>query len=376
MNSDSIYLALAVLVGLMIGIGMAWLYSLRASSRQTQLLNEAEQRLRVAVQDMASSALRDNTDMFLKLANESFGKTVAQVGAADRERREAFATLRSQLESITQGQSTLQRETRNLVTALRRPEVRGRWGEITLRRVVEIAGMSEHCDFTEQAVLGAAAVRGGEALRPDLLVHLPEGRTLVVDAKAPLDAYLSAIEAQSDEQRSAALLRHAQQVEARVRDLASKAYWALLPQSPEFAVLFLPGDQFLSAALSQRPDLLDNALQSNVIIATPSTLMALLKVVAYGWRQAAVTENAQQIQQQGQELYRRLSVLAGHLARSSRALRSTVEAHNSTVGSLERQLLPAARRFAELGAFEGEPLADADPLIDPVRDPTPPPGSA
>jgi DNA recombination protein RmuC len=290
-------------------------------------------------------------------------RTEKQVETLERDRRDAFSTLRTQIETLSRGQSMLQQETRNLVTALRRPEVRGRWGELTLRRVVELAGMSEHCDFIEQAsVSGAQGM-----LRPDLVVQMPEGRQLVVDAKTPLDAYLDAIDAPTEELRTQALNKHAAQVEARVRELSGKAYWAQFERSPEFAVLFLPGDQFLSSALSARPDLLDNAIRASVIIATPSTLIALFKTVAYGWRQAAMAQNAAQIRDLGQELHRRLTGFVEHLDRAGRALSRAVESYNAAIGSLERQVLPSARRFNELGATSQDPIAAPEPIEQLVR---------
>jgi DNA recombination protein RmuC len=375
------YAALGCLLLFGIAIAVLW----RAFTR-------SEARLRAGVQELASTALRDNMDLFLKLARESFGreqadiqgllreremaftalieplrgaieKTEAQAAAMERERRDSHSTLRTQIESLALGQSALQRETRNLVTALRRPEVRGRWGELTLRRVVELAGLSAHCDFDEQPVIGS----GPGAQRPDLVVHMPEGRELVVDAKTPLDAYLEAIEAPTDEARAAALARHGQQVAERVRELAAKSYWSQLPRSPEFVVLFLPGDQFLSSALAERPDLLDDALRTGVIVATPSTLIALLKAVAYGWRQAAVAENAAQIRDLGQELHRRLATFANHIGRMGRQLGGAVDAYNSAVGSLERQVLPGARKFGELGVSTADPLAGPEPIEQPVR---------
>jgi DNA recombination protein RmuC len=387
---------LLAMAGIATGAGVAWLLMRTSQRRQAELLESTENRLRASFAETAHSALRDNSDLFLKLARESFAheqasyqgsmqvreaslnalvepirqaldKTEQQVAAMERERRDAFSSLRTQIESLSAGQSALQRETRNLVGALRRPEVRGRWGELTLRRVVELAGLSAHCDFTEQQSVDSPQGR----MRPDLLVHLPDGRDLVVDAKTPLDAYLDAIDAPSEELRTLALARHAQQVEARVRELASKAYWEQFPQSPEFAVLFLPGDQFLSSALAERPELLENALRQSVIVATPSTLIALLKAVAYGWRQSVVAENAAVIRDLGQELHRRLNSFIGHLAKTGARLGGAVEAYNSAVGSLERQVLPQARRFTELGANSGEPLAGVEPIERLVRSPTP-----
>ena len=265
----------------------------------------------------------------------------------------------------------MQKETRNLVTALRRPEVRGRWGELTLRRLVELAGMSEHCDFTEQM-----HVAGDEgAIRPDLVVHMPDARDIVVDVKTPLDAFLEALDADSEEARTAALRRHAQLVETRVRQLAAKSYWMQFENSPEFCVLFLPGDQFMAAALAERPELLDSALTQSVIIATPSTLMALLKVVAHGWRQSAVAQNAVVIRELGQELHRRLNSFTGHLLRLGRGLDGAVEAYNSAVGSIERQVLSQARRFTELGVTTDAPLPQLDPIDKLTRRPSAAPGA-
>ena len=358
------------------------------------LLEQSETRLRAAFDSLAGETLRTNSELFLRLAREALGRdqavaagalrerevaiaalvdplrsalerTEAQVQMLERERREAFTALRTQIETLAGSQAQLQRETRNLVTALRRPEVRGRWGELTLRRLVELAGLSEHCDFTEQLQL----VGGEGALRPDLVVHLPDARDLVIDAKTPLEAFLAALDAETDEERAQALRRHAQQVETRVRELASKNYWAQFERSPEFAVLFLPGDQFLSAALAERPELLETALGQRVIIATPSTLIALLKAVAYGWRQSAVAHNAAQIRDLGQELYRRLSTFNGHLGRMGQRLSSAVEAYNAAVGSLERQVLPQARRFADLGVTADAPLAPLEPIGQLVRNP-------
>ena len=383
---------LVLAIGLLLGGSGALLLTRWLARRQLTSTTDVEARLGASFAELANGALRNNSDMFLKLARESFAreqagaqsalrereaalahlvepiakaleKTEQQLAGLERERRDAFTSLRTQIEQLTLGQSALQRETRNLVGALRRPEVRGRWGELTLRRVVEVAGMSEHCDFTEQP-----SVAGSEGLlRPDLIVRMPEGRDLVVDAKTPLDAYLDAIDATTDEARAAALARHAQQLEARVRELASKAYWSQFKKSPEFAVLFLPGDQFLSAALTERPELLENAMRQGIILATPSTLIALFKAVAYGWRQAVVAEHAARILDFGQDLHRRLGTFVAHLERAGQRLNSAVEAYNGAIGSLERQVLPQARRFTELGAVSGEALPTIEPIDRLVR---------
>ena len=357
-------------------------------TERAAIVEQAETRMREAFDASAAETLRANSEMFLQMAREVLGrdqavahgvlkereaaisqlvdplrialeKTEANVQAMERERRDAFTTLRTPIEALAGGQVQLARETRNLVTALRRPEVRGRWGELTLRRVVELAGMAEHCDFTEQLhVVGEDG-----ALRPDMVVHMPDSRDLVVDVKTPLDAYLEALEAVTDEARSIALKRHANQEDTRVRQLASKSYWSQFERSPEFAVLFLPGDQFLGAALAERPELLDTALKQNVIIATPSTFIALLKAVAYGWRQSQVAQNAVVIRELGQELYRRLGNFTGHLGKVGQRLSAAVDAYNSAVGSLERQVMPQARRFPELGVTSDVPL----PILEPVE---------
>jgi DNA recombination protein RmuC len=415
-----ILVALTAVLGLLIGGVIGWLVGRLGASRraeqmrgeleaararvaadaerqreQLQLLERSEAQLRMAFDELAGQTLRANSEMFLQLARETLGreqaenqstlkereatltqllgtirntleKTEKQVESLERERREDFTSLRTQIANVTAGQIQLERETRNLVTALRRPEVRGRWGELTLRRCVELAGMSGHCDFTEQ--LHTDTPEG--ALRPDLVVHMPDARDIVVDVKTPLDAYLEAVEAQTDDQREQASRRHAAQVEARVRALSSKAYWAQFQSSPDFAVLFLPGDQFLSAALAQNPDLLDTAMRQNVIVATPSTLIALLKAVAYGWRQADVARNAVAIRDLGQELHKRLGVFVSHLGKLGKNLTGSVDAYNSAIGSLERSVLPQARRFADLGVGDSSTLVETPPVEKLVREPS------
>jgi DNA recombination protein RmuC len=352
-----------------------------ADDARADAFKAAEERLSSVFDTLARRSLQDNSQSFLELARQNLDvhrtraqgelkarelavealvapirdalqRTEKQIAAIEKDRHEAFGNIRGLLESISVSQQTLNSETRNLVTALRRPEVRGQWGEMTLRRLVELAGMVEHCDFTEQEHTTA----DDGAIRPDMIVHLAEGRQLVVDVKTPLDAYLAAVEAPDDAAREVALERHARKVRERVRELAAKAYWSQFERSPEFVILFIPGDQFLSAALARDPTLLDDALAQHVILATPTSFVALLKAVAYGWRQVALAENAKQIRDLAGDLYRRLATFTGHLARVGRSLSGSVEAYNSAVGSLERQVLPGARRFTELGVQARKPM--------------------
>jgi DNA recombination protein RmuC len=353
-------------------------------------LARTREQLQAAFGELASDSLKSNGELFLQLARErlagqqqdaaaalkereaaveslvqpireALARTEQQIQSIERERIDSFVTMKTQIEQLASGQSLLSRETRNLVTALRRPDVRGQWGEITLRRLVELAGMSAHVDFTEQHHQPTAT----GAIRPDMIVHMPERRDIVVDVKTPLEAYLSAVEAQTDEERSVQLKRHAQIVGARVRELSSKQYWSQFENSPDYVVLFLPGDQFLSAALQENPGLIDDSLRQNVMLATPTSLMALLKIVVYGWKQAALAQNAAEIRTLGEELYKRLAVFGEHLGKLGRSLGNSVESFNKAVGSLEQQVLPAARRFPELGlrvARELEPIESIDTL--------------
>jgi DNA recombination protein RmuC len=364
------------------------------AQEREQALELASERLRAGFDAAANEALRGNSEMFLQMARQMLGqqqelavrslaerekgvetllapvrealqRTHEQIARIEKERAETFGALRASLEGVALGQQALQRETRNLVTALRRPEVRGQWGEMTLRRLAELAGMVEHCDFVEQVhVAGESG-----ALRPDMIVNMPDGRQLVVDVKTPLDAYLTAVEATTDEARDAAIKRHAQAVMERVRALSSKAYWSQFERSPDFVVLFIPGDQFLTAAVGEIPTLLEDAIRQHVIIATPSSFVALLKAVAYGWRQNVLAENAARIQELAEDLYRRLAKFGEHMARIGKSLGSSVDAYNSAVGSLERQVLPGARKFTELGLRPEREIEEIAPVEKLTRTP-------
>ena len=366
------------------------------AEREHSLMRTREQ-LQGVFGDLARDSLRSNSEVFLQLARErlarqsadasnaleeretaieamilpireALAKTELQIQNIERDRIDSFAGIKSQMETLATGQSVLSRETRNLVTALRRPDVRGQWGEITLKRLVELAGMSAHVDFTEQR---HHVTDTGAVVRPDMIVHMPEQRDIVVDVKTPLDAYLSAVEAQDDEARAVQLKRHAQIVGARVRELASKNYWAQFEHSPDFVVLFLPGDQFLSAALQENSGLIDDALRQNVMLATPTSLVALLKAVAYGWKQTALASNAAEIRRLGEDVYKRLAVFGEHLGKLGKSLGNSVDAFNKAVGSLEQQVLPAARRFPELGLRVERELTAIDPVGTLARTPRP-----
>jgi DNA recombination protein RmuC len=283
--------------------------------------------------------------------------------ALEEKRLREIAGVGRQLTDVAQAQTALQRETSNLVNALRAPQVRGRWGEIALRKTAELAGMTKHCDFSEQE---SVQVEGGR-LRPDMIVHLPAKRDIVVDAKVALNAYLEALEASSPDQREAALGRHAQQVRMHVRRLASKEYWNQFPQAPDFVVLFIPGEAFFAAAMERDPDLLQDALASQVLIATPTTFIGLLLTAAYGWRQEQVAENAQRISELGRQVHERLAILVEHFATVGKSLEKSVEAYNRAVGSLETRVLPAARRFPDLDSGSGKPIPGLDPIAQTPR---------
>ena len=303
---------------------------------------------------------RTAIETLVKPLGENLSKFEHKVGEMEKAREGAYRAITEQVKSLAEGQTGLRTETGRLVQALRRPEARGRWGEYQLRNVLEIAGMTKHVDFIEQATIEGDDGR----LRPDVIIRVPGGTSIIVDAKTPLDAYLSAVEATDEEARHRFLDDHARQVREHVRALASRDYWKALPETPEFVVMFVPGESFFAAAIESDPALLENAWRQRVLISTPTTLIALVKTVAFSWRHEKLAENAQTVAAQGRDLYERIKIFGGHMGDLGRSLRQTVERYNKGVGSLESRVLPAARKFEELDVVAA---GSSIPALEPVE---------
>jgi DNA recombination protein RmuC len=386
-DMDAVDLLLGLAIGGGAGFFAGWLLGrsravarLAAAEEKLGLLEQARTALADAFKALSADALRSNNQTFLDLARATLGSFQEQargdlskrqqaiddlvrpmrekldefkrhVGEIEKERGQAYVQLREQVKSLLETQQQLRGETANLAKALAAPQVRGRWGELQLRRVVELAGMLDHCDFEAQVSATGAA---GERLRPDLVVRLPAGRSVAVDAKAPLNAYLEAIDAKDDATRASRLADHARRIREHIRALGAKSYWDALPAAPEFVVLFLPGEHFYSAALQEDPKLIEVGVDQRVILATPTTLIALLKAVAYGWKQQALADNARQIADLGRELYKRLADMTGHFEDLGDRLGKATESYNKTVGSLNARVMVQARRFEELHAAAGD----------------------
>ena len=400
-NDLYILLAATAAAGLLLGLLIQYLIAratrFRLESeiaiRDAQLLNEearsaereaaqasAQQSLANSFNDLAQESLAKNSENFLRLASQklevhqekakaelnerekavetlvkpiqdALAKTNLQIIELEKTRKEAYGGITTQLAAMTQSHETLRSETSKLVGALRQPQVRGQWGEITLRRLAELAGMVHHCDFSEQVHTTDHENRG---YRPDMIIRLPENGQLIVDVKTPLDAYLDATEATDEITRKAALKRHAANVVARVKELAGKAYMGQFEKTPEFVILFVPGDQFLTAALDEKPTLLEDALAQKVLLSTPTSLIALLKVVAYGWMQLKLAENAEDIRKLAIEMQDRLGTFTGHLATVGSRLDASVQSYNKAIASLESRVLPTTRKIRELGVDEGK----------------------
>ncbi len=343
--------------------------------------------------NLSAEALQDNSRKFLELADKYFSLYVSnakddlankgndivksvepvkhalekyetKIDLMEREREKSFVSLSAQIIEMAKTQQALQRETGKLVKALRVPHVRGRWGEITLKRVAEIAGMADQCDFVEQksARETKGTVKG--SLRPDMVVHLPGGRNIVIDSKVPLSAYLDSLEADNEEKTKQFLKAHAAQVKAHINKLSSKEYWKTFTPTPEFVVLFIPGENFFSAALSVQPDLIEDAIAKNVVLATPTTLISLLKAVAYGWRLEKSADNARKIGELGNEIFQRLSSMAEMMNKLGRDIDRTASTYNKTIGTLEKRVLVSARKFTSLGVASGtgKDISKLDPV--------------
>jgi len=354
-----------------------------ADEIREQSLKSANEQFQAQLKALANEALSQSQKNFLNLASETFGKARAESSADLEKRQQAIETLvkpisenlektrktlremeekrveaqgklHEQIQSMTKSNQDLHTETGKLVTALRRPEVRGQWGEMQLQRLVEIAGMREHCDFIQQPQSPESKAR------PDMIVKLPEGGQLVVDAKTPLDAYIRAVEADEETARDEHLAQHAANVEEQIGQLASKEYWDQFERAPDFVVMFVPGDHFLAAAGDKRPELMESALRARVILATPSSMMALLRVTAYGWRQLALAENAEEISKLAAELHKRVAVFSGHLGKLGKHLNTAIGTYNDAVGSFRSRFLPQIERMRKAGVEKAREIDQPD----------------